>query len=45
VGRLETVGRPILYGVTEHFMHHFGLVNMDELPPLRPSEQVTTEQP
>lgn len=38
VGRLESVGRPILYSVTEHFMHHFGLVNMDELPPLRPVE-------
>ena len=45
VGRLDTVGRPILYGVTEHFMHHFGLVNMDELPPLRPVEQAAPEQP
>lgn len=34
VGRLETVGRPILYSITEQFMHHFGLTNMDELPPL-----------
>ena len=34
VGRLDTVGRPILYGVTDLFMHHFGLTGMGELPPL-----------
>jgi segregation and condensation protein B len=34
VGRLESVGRPILYGVTENFMHHFGITDMSELPPL-----------
>ena len=34
MGRLETVGRPILYGVTDLFMQHFGLTEMGELPPL-----------
>ncbi|MGL4651796.1 MAG: SMC-Scp complex subunit ScpB, partial [Caldilineaceae bacterium] len=34
VGRLEGVGRPYLYGITEHFMHHFGLMALSELPPL-----------
>jgi segregation and condensation protein B len=34
VGRLEGVGRPFLYGVTEQFMHHFGLTHIGELPPL-----------
>ncbi len=34
-GRLDTVGRPILYGVTDTFMQHFGLENMQELPPLQ----------
>lgn len=34
VGRLETVGRPILYGVTDLFMQHFGLMDLKELPPL-----------
>lgn len=34
MGRLDTVGRPILYGVTDLFMHHFGLTGMGELPPL-----------
>jgi segregation and condensation protein B len=34
VGRLETVGRPILYGVTDLFMQHFGLTSLNELPQL-----------
>lgn len=33
-GRLEAVGRPILYGVTDLFMQHFGLMELGELPPL-----------
>ncbi len=41
VGRLDTVGRPILYGVTDFFMQHFGLENMQELPPL-PSTDADT---
>jgi segregation and condensation protein B len=38
VGRLEGVGRPILYGVTELFMQHFGLMEMADLPPLEETE-------
>ncbi len=34
VGRLDGVGRPFLYATTEQFMHHFGLVHLNELPPL-----------
>jgi len=34
VGRLDAAGRPILYAVTDRFMHHFGLTDLDELPPL-----------
>ena len=41
VGRMETVGRPILYGVTDLFMQHFGLTNMEELPPLGTEEADT----
>jgi len=37
-GRLETVGRPILYSVTEQFMQHFGLTTLGELPPLETTE-------
>jgi segregation and condensation protein B len=38
VGRQEGIGRPILYGVTELFMQHFGLMEMAELPPLEETE-------
>jgi segregation and condensation protein B len=38
VGRLEGIGRPILYGVTEQFMQHFGLMEMAELPPLEETD-------
>jgi len=33
-GRLETVGRPILYVTTAEFLRQFGLANLAELPPL-----------
>lgn len=43
VGRLESVGRPILYSVSEQFMHHFGLMSMRDLPPLeQPEEELLT---
>ena len=35
-GRAETVGRSLLYGTTEDFLHYFGLNNLSELP--RPDE-------
>jgi len=34
VGRLEQVGRPILYGTTFEFLQQFGLRSPEELPPL-----------
>jgi segregation and condensation protein B len=34
VGRLETVGHPILYGTTFAFLEHFGLESPDQLPSL-----------
>lgn len=33
-GRLEAVGRPILYGTTFEFLQYFGLAQLDELPAL-----------
>jgi segregation and condensation protein B len=36
VGRMETPGRPILYGTSPEFLQHFGLTSLDELPPLSP---------
>jgi segregation and condensation protein B len=38
MGRLDAVGRPILYSVTDNFMNNFGLTDMDELPPLETTE-------
>jgi segregation and condensation protein B len=39
VGRLESAGRPILYGITPEFMQHFGLSTLTELPPLAEEEE------
>lgn len=33
-GRLDRIGRPIIYGTTELFLQHFGLENIDRLPEL-----------
>jgi segregation and condensation protein B len=33
-GRLETVGRPILYATTGEFLRQFGLGSLGELPPI-----------
>ena len=40
VGRLEQVGRPILYSTTFEFLQEFGLQSVDELPPLEEEEKV-----
>ena len=32
VGRLDTVGHPVLYGTTLAFLQHFGLERPDQLP-------------
>lgn len=34
VGRLETVGRPILYATTPEFLRQFGLTSLADLPPI-----------
>lgn len=34
VGKLETPGRPTLYGVTKRFLEHFGLRSLNDLPGL-----------
>jgi segregation and condensation protein B len=43
-GRLDQVGRPILYGTTFEFLQHFGLTGLDQLPPLS-ENQVTALEP
>lgn len=42
VDRLDAPGRPMLYGVTDLFMQHFGLTSLQDLPPLavRETEQL-----
>ncbi len=36
VGRSEGLGRPLLYGTTQHFLEHFGFRSIEDLP--RPEE-------
>ena len=36
-GRLEQVGRPIIYGTAFEFLQQFGLSSLDQLPPLKDS--------
>ena len=38
-GRMDTPGRPILYGTTPEFLQHFGLSIIDQLPPLEDEEE------
>jgi len=33
IGRAETPGRPILYGITDLFLQHFGFEMLSALPP------------
>jgi segregation and condensation protein B len=45
IGRLDAVGRPIIYGTTFEFLQFFGLEKLKDLPPLqledgRPPEQI-----
>lgn len=39
VGRMDTPGRPILYGTTPDFLQHFGLSSLEELPPMATDEE------
>ena len=42
VGRKETPGRPMLYGTTTEFLRHFGLKNLESLPPVAVNETPTS---
>jgi len=39
IGRMDTPGRPILYGTTPEFLQHFGLTSVEQLPPLEREEE------
>jgi segregation and condensation protein B len=44
IGRQETAGRPILYSTTFDFLQHFGLRDVEDLPPLEEqTEKVLAE--
>ncbi len=38
VGRLDVVGRPILFGTTDDFLRSFGVTSTDELPEITPDK-------
>ena len=38
IGRMDTPGRPILYGTTPQFLQYFGLGRLEELPNLEEEE-------
>lgn len=38
VGRLEAIGRPILFGTTEDFLRSFGVQSTEELPMITPDK-------
>ncbi len=39
VGRMDTPGRPILYGTTVEFLQYFGMESLIDLPPLAEEEE------
>lgn len=39
-GRLDAPGKPLLYKTTKHFLKHFGLNSIDELPKPREIEEI-----
>ncbi|MBS4028327.1 MAG: SMC-Scp complex subunit ScpB [Ignavibacteriales bacterium] len=43
VGRAASLGRPLLYGTTDLFLHHFGLNSLSDLPRLREIEELLKE--
>ena len=43
-GRKDTIGRPILYRTTDKFLSHFGIRNLDELPPMPEPENGNTQE-
>lgn len=38
VGRMDAIGRPILFGTTEEFLRSFGIASLDDLPIVNPEK-------
>ncbi len=43
-GRKDTIGRPILFGTTDEFLSHFGLEDLNALPPMPNPGEAENEQ-
>ena len=43
-GRKDSLGRPLLFGTTQHFLKLFGLNGLDELPKLREIDEFAEEE-
>lgn len=43
LGRSDSVGRPILYGITDQFLDYFGLSSKDELPKVEEIKTIDEE--
>ena len=42
-GRKDTIGRPILYGTTDAFLSHFGIRDLEDLPPMPETENESND--
>lgn len=45
VGRMDIVGKPILYGTTPEFLQYFGLKDLSDLPTLKEFHELKEEEP
>ena len=45
LGRADVVGRPLIYGTTKRFLDVFGLVDLDDLPPMEALRLKPTSKP
>lgn len=44
VGRMDVIGRPILFGTTEDFLRNFGISSLSDLPVLNPEKVADFKQ-
>ena len=44
-GRAETIGRPMLYGITNTFLEYIGIASINDLPPLKAIEEIIKSGP
>ncbi|MBI5181972.1 MAG: SMC-Scp complex subunit ScpB, partial [Nitrospirae bacterium] len=44
IGRMDIVGKPILYGTTPEFLQYFGLKDLTDLPTLKEFEELRDEE-